>query len=157
MSHVGNGENDFDDLKGPHPIWTEEDIERIKLVRIEARDIIDRLEPLHISSWADLFAKLEDSLETAKRNARIIDPVFRQRWEQHQREMILKKLQIREKYIRRLVIGCILMVSLILVDYFTNLSSKTGQFIFWVVLPVLIGTFCFGWVLFPQIGKTSCK
>ncbi len=36
-----------------------------------------------------------------------------------------------------IVIGA-LFLSLILVDFFTNLSSKTGQFIWFVVLPVVI-------------------
>ena len=82
MSHVGNGEHDFDGLEKLDP----EIAERIKQVRIEARDIIDRLEPFHINSWPDLLTKLKDSLDTAKRNAELIDPVFRKRWLQEQQE-----------------------------------------------------------------------
>lgn len=81
MSHVGNGEHDFNGLEGLHSFLDTGTVERIKQARIEARSIIDRLEPFHISSWADLLTKLEDSLETAKRNAMIIGPVFRGRYQ----------------------------------------------------------------------------
>ncbi len=61
MSHVGNGEHDFDDLEGMDldPAIKES----VRHARIEARTIIDFLEPRHITSWADLIGKLEDVLE----------------------------------------------------------------------------------------------
>lgn len=66
MSHVENGEHDFDDLQ-----WLKLDSdveEKVRQARIEARTIIDSLEPLHITSWAGLMAKLEDAMERAKTN-----------------------------------------------------------------------------------------
>jgi len=35
--------------------------------RIEAEELIDRLDPAHISSWADLIRILEESLREAKK------------------------------------------------------------------------------------------
>ena len=69
MSHTGNGEHDFDDLKnlGLSP----EAEERVRQARVEARTIIDSLEPMHITSWADLLAKLEEAVERAEANNHI--------------------------------------------------------------------------------------
>lgn len=64
MSHVGNGERDFEDLERMN--IDPEIKESVKQARIEARTIIDSIEPLHISSWADLIGKIEDALEQAK-------------------------------------------------------------------------------------------
>ena len=40
--------------------------------QIEAKTIIERLDPEHIDSWPGLIEILEDALETAKRNAELI-------------------------------------------------------------------------------------
>lgn len=69
-SHVGNGEHDFDGLDENSSIDMQ-----IKQARIEARDIIDRLEPFHINGWPELIAVLEDCLENAKRNFHILQPL----------------------------------------------------------------------------------
>lgn len=69
MSHTGNGEEDFEDLESRK--LDDDEKEAIKQVRIEARRIIDRLEPRHINSWPDLIVILDDCLETAKRNEHI--------------------------------------------------------------------------------------
>ncbi len=69
MLHTGNGEHDFDDLKGlnlPSNV-----LEDVKQAKIEARDIINRLEPFHITGWASLIERLEYSLRIAKRNQKI--------------------------------------------------------------------------------------
>ena len=69
MSHDGNGPEDFEGLERLRPANGVKDI--VEQARIEARDIIDRLEPRHIASWPELIMKLEYSLEKAKRNAEI--------------------------------------------------------------------------------------
>jgi len=69
MLHTGNGEHDFDDLKGLNLPPTV--LEDVKQAKIEARDIINRLEPLHITGWASLIERLEYSLRVAKRNQKI--------------------------------------------------------------------------------------
>jgi len=43
----------------------------IKQVRIEARDIINRLEPQHIGGWSNLIYILEECLKKVKINAKI--------------------------------------------------------------------------------------
>jgi hypothetical protein len=58
---------DFDDLKEMK--LSPEIIESIKQARIEAKDIIEFLEPHGITSWADLISKLEIVLNKAKLNA----------------------------------------------------------------------------------------
>ena len=66
MLHAGNGDNDSKTLK------LSEDIDGIvEQVRIEARDIINRLEPQHIDGWTSLITILEDCLNTAKINAKV--------------------------------------------------------------------------------------
>jgi hypothetical protein len=58
MAHVDNTNRDFDGLEAMSP-----DIQKkVKLARIEARSIIDQLEPFHISSWIDLKNKLKEAL-----------------------------------------------------------------------------------------------
>ncbi|MFH0805660.1 MAG: hypothetical protein V1901_02130 [Patescibacteria group bacterium] len=69
MSHVGNGSDDFKDLDRLN--LSADVLECTKQARIEARSIIDRLEPLHIDGWPSLIMTLEDCLENAKRCARI--------------------------------------------------------------------------------------
>ena len=69
MSHIGNGSEDLDGLETLNPGGDIRD--SLEQARIEARDIIDRLEPRHIMSWSELLTKLEYSLEKAKRNAKI--------------------------------------------------------------------------------------
>jgi len=63
-SHVGNGEHDFDGLDElnlpPHVL------ESIKQARIDARRVIDKLEPFHITSYGDLIIRLEDELKSVK-------------------------------------------------------------------------------------------
>lgn len=157
MSHVGNGEHDFDRLKVSE-ILDEETVERIKQARIEARSIIDRLEPFHISSWADLLTKLKDSLDVAKINAMIIDPAFREMWERQQIEIGLKE-QRRKKIdssfrITVMVIG-LLLFALILVNYFVGPLPKRGEFIWaeFIVLPTAIIGFGWGIYLFLEIRR----
>ena len=70
MSHVGNGS---DDLKGLERMDLDDDVKKaVTQARIEARDIINRLEPQHIDGWPSLIIILEDCLENAKRNAEIL-------------------------------------------------------------------------------------
>jgi len=57
MSHVGNGEHDFEDMDH----FPEKDKERIKSVRVLAREIIDMLEPRHINTLTELLRILEDA------------------------------------------------------------------------------------------------
>lgn len=73
MSHVGNGEHDFDGLDDLG--LSADTLESVQQARIEARSIIDSLEPLHIDSWADLFSKLENCLERAKRAYKVLGPI----------------------------------------------------------------------------------
>ena len=69
MSHVGNGENDFEDLAR---LGLDEQTEKAVVeVRILARKIIDRLEPLHIDGYPSLIMILEKCLEETKREARL--------------------------------------------------------------------------------------
>lgn len=44
--------------------------------RIEARSIMQQLEPQHISSWEDLIAKLKDALEKAQGIAITLRPTY---------------------------------------------------------------------------------
>ena len=50
---------------------SKEIIETVKQARIEAGDIINRLDPDHITGWASLISRLEDSLKLAKKNAEL--------------------------------------------------------------------------------------
>jgi len=59
---------DFEDLEGMN--LPQEILESVKQARIEARTIISKLEPCHITSWTDLIIRLGDSLERAKTAAR---------------------------------------------------------------------------------------
>lgn len=69
MSHTGNGENDFEDLVR---LGLDEETEKAVVeVRILARKIINRLEPLHMNSYPNLIMILEDCLEEAKRDSYI--------------------------------------------------------------------------------------
>ncbi|MBI4708745.1 MAG: hypothetical protein HY764_00895 [Candidatus Portnoybacteria bacterium] len=72
MSHVGNGEHDFDGLEQLN--LDEKTLNSVRRARIQARESIDRLEPFHISSHADLLAKLADCFATAADNAIIDNP-----------------------------------------------------------------------------------
>ena len=60
MSHVGNGEHDFDELNkmSLHP----DAYENIKQAKIQARDIINRLEPNHITGFPELIMILRSCL-----------------------------------------------------------------------------------------------
>lgn len=60
MSHVGNGEHDFEDLSWTNLTTLEREF--VKGARIKAREIIDTLEPRHISGWAELQQRLETAL-----------------------------------------------------------------------------------------------
>ena len=60
MSHVGNGEHDFDELDRMklHP----DTYKDIKQAKIQARDIINRLEPNHITGFPELVMILKNCL-----------------------------------------------------------------------------------------------
>lgn len=147
MSHVGNGEHDFDNLEVSE-ILNEETKGRIKQARIEARDIIDRLEPFHISSWADLLTKLDDCHKTAIRNARLLDPAFRERWEQELREEkgLAEQQRMINKFFRAPVIVICVLFAALIAGSFTNLPIRVGLFVWWVIFPIIIVAvvwFCF--------------
>lgn len=55
---------------------TPKQVESIRQARIEARSIIQTLEPHHIRGWVHLTEILEDSLVTAKQNARLLSPTY---------------------------------------------------------------------------------
>lgn len=69
MSHVGDGSRDLEGLEDLD--LTPEVLEQVKQARIEARGIIDSLEPFHITGWGELFMKLDDAVAGAKRAAKI--------------------------------------------------------------------------------------
>lgn len=73
-SNVGNGEHDFDGLDGLD--LSPDILESIKQARIEARGIIERLDPVHIDNWPDLIGKLKDCLKNAERAEKIMKPRF---------------------------------------------------------------------------------
>jgi len=129
MSHVDKSEHDFDGLESLNP----EAAEIIKQARIEARDIIDRLEPFHISSWADLLAKLDDCHGAAIRNASLIDPAFRER-------LNIQELE-ESSQLKSLKIGFAVICGFFLIlvlGSFTNLPVKIGLFNWWVIFPLII-------------------
>lgn len=64
MSHVNDQEHDFDGLEQLSP----EDAEQVIEARTEARSIIDKLEPCHITSRVHLIAILEEALNTVRQN-----------------------------------------------------------------------------------------
>lgn len=70
MSHVGNGEHDFEDLNH----FSEEDRKHIKNVRILARKIIDMLEPRHINTHARLLYILEEAMQRVKSDSSLHNP-----------------------------------------------------------------------------------
>jgi hypothetical protein len=108
MSHVGNGEHDFDgfeELNLPADIK-----ESLRNAKIEARDIIDRLEPFHISSWTDLLMILDDSRETAYRNAEIFSPIHK---EMHTKRL---KEELKKGQLERLEMSTINMIGKIFVS-----------------------------------------
>lgn len=53
-------------------LLSEDAKEEVLQVKIEARDIIARLDPVHIDSWPQLIWTLEDCVESAKRNMFIL-------------------------------------------------------------------------------------
>jgi hypothetical protein len=57
------------------------------------------------------------------------------------------------RYFLTAVIVAVLLLVLLLVDYFTNLSSKTGELIWYVVLPVVIIGLVWGIFLFLEIKR----
>ena len=61
---------DFEILKGTQ--LNEDILNIVKRARIEARDIINRLDPNHIYSWVELIEKLELALGKAKRMQTLI-------------------------------------------------------------------------------------
>jgi len=67
MSHVDDPTHDFDGLDK----LDEKTRETIRHARIEARAIIDRLEPYHIRGWPNLIEILEDALSTARTNSKL--------------------------------------------------------------------------------------
>lgn len=84
MSHVGNGENDFKGIE----YFSEKDQEKIKVVRLQAREIIniiksehinapqaedfiDRLEPRHINTPVRLRKILEELLQETEADLRL--------------------------------------------------------------------------------------
>lgn len=76
MSHVGNGEHDFDGLENLDP----QEAEKIKLVRQTAREAIDLIEPFHINNWPELIWRMEIALKKAKEDAKIFDEDFDRRY-----------------------------------------------------------------------------
>lgn len=59
MSHVDDASHDFEGLEGlPFDV-----AQSVKEARMEARDIIDELEPRHIRGWKHLIGILEKVLE----------------------------------------------------------------------------------------------
>ena len=54
----------------PFPVLTLE--EKREQARIEAKSIIERLDPEHIDTWPGLIEILEDALEIAKGKARLM-------------------------------------------------------------------------------------
>lgn len=69
MSHTGNKQDDFTGLEELN--LSPDILEHVKQARIEARRIIDRLEPQHIDGWPSLITILEDCLKNAKREVYI--------------------------------------------------------------------------------------
>jgi len=131
MSHVGNGENDFDGLEN----LSLEMQERVKQARIEARGVIDRLEPFHIDGWADLLMKIDDCRNMAVRNAKLLDPALRERREQQLREEEAKE-QKRKRSERYADFGLALLFLFIALGLFTSLPSKTGVAL-WIIMTLI--------------------
>ncbi len=137
MSHVGNGEHDFDGLEGRDDDRTE----ITKQARIEARDIINRLEPCHITNWPDLLSKLEDSLEAARGNAIIIDPAVRTRWQRTQRTAGLEEKRKEVGDSINAMLGRIVFSFLIIAlagKFFANIPAMVGEFSYWFLLPLIV-------------------
>jgi len=57
------------------------------------------------------------------------------------------------RYFLTVVIVAVLLLALLLVDYFTNLSSKTGEFIWYVIFPLVIVGLSWGTFLFLEIKR----
>lgn len=69
MSAVDSGENDFEDM---NRLKLDKEIkEAVVEVRVLARRIINRLEPLHIYGYPSLILILEECLEMAQREERL--------------------------------------------------------------------------------------
>lgn len=135
MAHIGNGEHDFDNLEASK-ILNEETKGRIKQARIEARDIINRLEPVHINGWPDLLTKLDDCRDVAFRNAKLLDPAFRERW--GKKKIIEEKAEeLRQKKLDNYSnITLVLWFAWLAVGIFTSLPLKIG-WVLWLILMVV--------------------
>ena len=70
MSHVGNGEHDFEDMDH----FSEEDQKYIRGVRGLAREIIDMLEPRHINTHTRLLSILEEAMQRVKNDHFLHNP-----------------------------------------------------------------------------------
>lgn len=71
MSHIGNGEDDFEGLD---ELGLSEDIlNNIKQSRMFAREIIDRLEPRYILGWNQLRVILKDALMNLDSEIKLIE------------------------------------------------------------------------------------
>ena len=64
---------DFADLETMD--LTDEVRESIRQARIEARTVIQKLEPQHISSWTDFLRRLEYARQSARASAELIGGV----------------------------------------------------------------------------------
>jgi hypothetical protein len=140
MSHVGNGEHDFDGLES----LDQETAKKIKAARIEARYIMDAIEPAHIRSLSDLFAKLDNARRSAEENAKMFDPEFAKRCQNEVSGQSILSLSRRTK----LVIS-LLLVGWILILYLTNnmgvAVSSPCNLLFWFLIPICIAGF--SWVI----------
>ena len=61
---------DFKGLEGLSP----KTLERVKSARIEARSIIEYIDPKNISSFADLIKRLRESLKKAEKEQKMSKP-----------------------------------------------------------------------------------
>lgn len=146
MSHVGNGEHDFEGLEKLEPATAK----IVRQARIQARDIIDRLEPFHIDGWPDLLAKIDDCRNAAFVNARLLYPAFRRRCFIAEQELEWKEKEKRRKQIIHSFLWAVgrIFAAFILITIIgsaTNLPSKTGEFFWWVVLPTILVGLSFLW------------
>ena len=73
MSHVGNGEYDFDELNRMK--LHSNAYENIKQAKIQARDIINRLEPNHITGFPELIMILRGCLSDTIRYVEIHEKI----------------------------------------------------------------------------------
>jgi len=84
MAHETNGGSDFANLE---TMDLPDDVKQSVIqARIEARTIIEHLEPQHITSWTDFLERLERSYQRARQAAQVVGGIDIKKFDAQKRQ-----------------------------------------------------------------------